>query len=685
MISLDKRQLFLYALAAITLGLLSFLFPNTLRFKYEYEEGKVWRYADLVAPYDFGIVKPISELNEEYAAIDSLFRNHYLKDPSLIDTIIKNFDADYHKTIQGLDPSKYRTLINQSEVYANLGKSILRKYYSAGIYQIDSLADRRDATEMTLIENNEVKTTRPLSVSDVNELVKKELAGTALEFSGLLYPLITRHVYPNISYDREKSERLKHLEKEKIAVTRGKVAQGELIISKDAIITKEIVQKLDSYRLAHIHKVSNNKSQWLVWIGYLLLSSLLLGIFVYFLQERLGPGLVTSIKNLFFILLWIVVFAYVTYLVESNGTLSLYIIPYCIAPIVLKTFFNTETAFFTYLVMILTIALIMSLGFEFILLELLSGFVVIATNRVTRYWSPFFRSILLIGLTYGLGYLGLTIIKEGNLAGFLWKNYLWFVVNVILVMLAYPLVPLLERIFGFTSAITLAELGDVNNPLLKELSLKAPGTFQHSLQVANIAEAAADTIKADSLLLRVSALYHDIGKMNEPEIFIENQGSHDPHALLSAEESAKKIISHVTIGVAMGRKNRLPKAVVDMISTHHGTTRVEYFYKRAKSEDPSLNDMGFRYPGPKPRTREEAILMLADSIEAACKSLKNPTEKDVNEMVDTIIAGKEGSNQLSESDLSYYEMNLIKNSFKKILKGIYHVRIEYPKDEVRLV
>jgi putative nucleotidyltransferase with HDIG domain len=204
------------------------------------------------------------------------------------------------------------------------------------------------------------------------------------------------------------------------------------------------------------------------------------------------------------------------------------------------------------------------------------------------------------------------------------------------------------------------------------------------LQVANIAEAAADTIGADSLLLRVSALYHDIGKMNDPEIFIENQGAHDPHASLSAEESARKIISHVSDGVAMGRKNRLPKAVVDMIGTHHGTTRVEYFFKRSQNESPDLDELAFRYPGPKPRSREEAILMLADSIEAACKSLKNPTEKDVNDMVDMIIAGKEAGNQLSESALSYHEMNLIKDSFKKILKGIYHVRIEYPKDDVQL-
>jgi putative nucleotidyltransferase with HDIG domain len=282
-----------------------------------------------------------------------------------------------------------------------------------------------------------------------------------------------------------------------------------------------------------------------------------------------------------------------------------------------------------------------------------------------------------------LGYLSLTVVKEGNLKSIDWSNYSWFVINTILVLLAYPLVPLLERIFGFTSAISLAELGDLNRPLLKELSFKAPGTFQHSLQVANIAEVAADAIGADSLLLRVAALYHDIGKMNEPEIFIENQSEYNPHKNLDPLESARKIIDHVSNGVMLAKKYGLPRSVIEMIKSHHGTTRVEFFYKasEAKNQLP-VDEVQYMYPGPKPITREEVILMLADSIEAACKSLKHPKEADIHQMVDRIFAVKHNASQFADSQISYMEMEQVRSSIKKVLRGIYHIRVEYPEDQI---
>ncbi|NND34427.1 MAG: HDIG domain-containing protein [Saprospiraceae bacterium] len=678
MIRYDKKYILIYAIAGLTIGLLSFLFPDNISYKFEYEEGKVWRYEDLIAPFDFGIMKPARELQEEYSAIDSLFRSHYIKDGELISAVVRSFEDSFLKTLNSLDRSQYKPVFDHSDAYLNLGKSTLRKYYSAGIYHEDSLANPADAQGMTLIDDHQIKTTRPLSIKETSEEIRRDLASSDLDFAGLLYPLLLRNISPNIIYDEERTDRMRKIEKDKIALTRGKISRGELIVAEDAVLTKELIQRLDSYQIAYEQRISQDKSLWIVWLGYLLLCALLIGIFIYLVFEQVFER--ARIKDLVFMLLWIVVFVYITWLVDSNGTLSLYIIPYCIAPIVLKTFFDNQIAFYTYVAMILTIALVMSLGFEFILIQLLAGTVAIATNRVTRYWTPFFQSILLIGLSYAVCYLGLTVIKEGNLQNLIWKNYIWFVVNVLLVMLAYPLVPLLERIFGFTSAITLAELGDVNKPILKELSLKAPGTFQHSLQVANIAEAAAEEIGADSLLLRVSALYHDVGKMKEPELFVENQSNENPHKSLAPEESARRIIAHVAEGVAIAKKQRLPRNIVDMIKTHHGTTRVEYFYN-ASLEQESLEvatDDQFRYPGPKPRSKEETILMMADSIEAACKSLKSPSEEDINSMVDQIISGKERSGQFSDSKLSYHEMQLARNSFKKVLKGIYHLRIEYP-------
>lgn len=308
--------------------------------------------------------------------------------------------------------------------------------------------------------------------------------------------------------------------------------------------------------------------------------------------------------------------------------------------------------------------------------------VTVLTNHVTRYWSKFFNSILLILLTYCLGYLGLALIKEGSFQTIDWSMFIWFFINVVLTLLAYPLVPLLERVFGFTSSITLSELSDVNKPLLRELSIKAPGTFQHSLQVGNLSEAAADAIGADSLLLRVAAMYHDIGKVIEPNIFIENQGGNNPHDRLTPEESATKIIAHVSNGVAMAKKNRLPKVIIDFIRTHHGTTRVEYFYQAYVKENGGSSDEHesvFGYPGPKPSTREQAILMLADSVEAASKSLKEPTESDINNLVDKIITFKIDHKQLQYTDLSFRELEKIRVSMKKVLKSINHIRVEYPE------
>lgn len=676
-----RKHLAIYLLCISTILLLGLLFPNTLRFKYEFEEGKIWRYNDLISPYDFGILKPDEDLQREYAGVDSIFRSHYVKDQQKIDAVLIDFENDFQKTTFG-QTGEILTAVNRNpEQYLNYAKALLRKYYDRGIVKIDSLQSPDDLTSMQVLEGNEFIKTQPIDAAEVHDQIRNELANSTLPHVSFLYPLLSRHIHPNINFDKDLINRLKSAEKAKIAVTRGKVSRGELIVARDAVITQEISRRLMSYRVAHERQVAQNKSPWFVWGGYFILMCLLIGVFTFYFWQWIEHR-PNALKILIFIHLWILVYSFITYLVESNGTLSVYMIPYCIAPIVLKTFFEEKFAFSTYVILIITVALIFSFGFEFILLQVSAGLVAIVSNKVTRYWSPFFRSILLIGCTYIIGSLSLTFIKEGTIKLVEWEDYTWFLVNILLVLLAYPLVPLLERIFGFTSAISLAELGDVNRPLLKELSLKAPGTFQHSLQVANIAEAAADSIGADSLLLRVSALYHDIGKMQEPEIFIENQGEYNPHRSLTAQESAEKIINHVVAGAIMAKKHRLPKPITDMILSHHGTTRVEYFFKASEQGNLDLrtNEASFRYPGPKPVTREEVILMLADSIEAACKSLKNPTETDIRQMIDRIFSGKQASAQFSESEISYREMEKIRNSLYRVLQSIYHIRIEYPTE-----
>ncbi len=674
---LKRKHLAAYTIALGTVLLLSLLFPNTLRFKYEFEEGKIWRYDDLYSPFDFGILKPTEELQREYAAIDSTFRNHYTKDLQKVEAVLPDFESDFQKTLAAQSDEVLTSVNRNPQQYLTYGKSLLEQFYVNGIVNADSVKDTEDLRKMLVLEGNEIKSIQPLDVEGVNDQIRAALANSSIPHVSFLYPLLSRHIHPNIYFDRELTDKLRKAEKDKIAVTRGKVSRGELIVASDAVITSEVAHRLESYRIAYEKQVTQDKSPWYVWSGYLFLMLLLTGVFTSYLWQWL-ENRADALKSLIFIHLWLLIFTFINYLVETNGTLSVYIIPFCITPIVLKTFFDDKIAFSTFVVMIISIALIFSFGFEFVLLQVAAGLVAIVSNKVTRYWSPFFRSILLIGLTYGLGYLSLTLIKEGTLKSIDFSVYSWFLINIVLLLLAYPLVPLLERVFGFTSAISLAELGDLNRPLLKELSLKAPGTFQHSLQVANIAEAAADSIGADSLLLRVAALYHDIGKIENPEIFIENQGDHNPHDQLTPLESARKIIGHVTTGVTLARKHGLPKPVIDIILSHHGTTRVEYFF-RATGTDQPVDEALFRYPGPKPVTREEVILMLSDSVEAACRSLKNPTETDLQQMIDRIFTTKHSSSQFSDAEITYQEMEKVKNSFRKVLQGIYHLRIEYPE------
>jgi putative nucleotidyltransferase with HDIG domain len=380
--------------------------------------------------------------------------------------------------------------------------------------------------------------------------------------------------------------------------------------------------------------------------------------------------------------MWIVIFAYLVYIIEKTDTLSAYVLPFAIVPIILKNFYKERLAMFVHLVIVLIASFLSSLGYEFTVLQMLVGMVAVLVVSETRYWNRFFYGILFIVLTYFLGYFGLSLINTGSVYDTDWQVFVWLLINGMLTLLAYPFIPLLEKLFGFTSQITLAELGDINRPVLKELSLKAPGTMQHSLQVSHLSTAAAEAIGANSLLIKVGALYHDIGKINDPEVFIENQrGGVSPHENWTNFESAEKIIRHVTDGKKLAKKHRLPQVLIDFIMTHHGTTRVEYFYRNQLNSFPDreFDETLFRYPGPKPRTQEEAILMLADSLEAASKSLKNPTGQDIDNLVDKIIAYKIDEHQLDDAKLTFRELKMCEETFKSTLRSMHHIRVEYPE------
>lgn len=673
----NRSDIVKYALVLLTIFLLSLLFPNNVRFKYDYQVGQVWNHGDLRAPFDFAILKPDSLLNIEMAGVADRLGKYYIRDNELPGVAAQAFSDDLTRIVQNLAPGDYPDLQRKPVKYVDVGNEILNQFYEDGIITEDSI---NHSKVIKVVKENVVSELAPKSAGALRELLRLKLQESGLPHASILYPLLERQLQPNIIFDQQLTRKFLETALQKITRTKGLVREGDLVISSGAIISDEAGRRLDSFKSAYESEISASKSHWVVFGGYLLLTCLIVGVYLFYLQYH-NREVFESARKLLFMLMWLPLYGYLVHIVEANGTLSTYMIPFCIAPIVIKTFYNDRLALFSLIVIVLIASFLSSLGYEFTFLQILAGIVTVLSNHITRYWSKFFNSILLILLTYCLGYLGLALIVEGDLKTIEWSLFIWFFINVILTFLAYPLVPLLERIFGFTSSITLSELSDVNKPLLKELSMKAPGTFQHSLQVGNLAEAAAEEIGADSLLLKVSALYHDIGKVAAPEIYIENQGAHNPHDRLSPMVSARKIIEHVPTGVALAKKHRLPGEIIDLIWTHHGTTRVEYFYQAALKDGSITSDSApeFQYPGPKPTTKEQAILMLADSLEAASKSLKEPTEDSINKLVDKIIGYKIEFGQLEGADISFRELEKVRTSFKKVLKSIYHIRVEYPE------
>jgi len=459
--------------------------------------------------------------------------------------------------------------------------------------------------------------------------------------------------------------------------------QGDIIISRNQLVKSSNAQILKEYYAPQMSESSFFSSDRLIYfLGYFLLTALIIGALLVFAQKYF-PDIFDKTSGVLFLLLWPVLFSLLVFLVNQNETISPYLIPFCLAPIIVYNFYDGRLALLVHIVVILIASFLSGLGYEFTFLQILAGIVTVLIISETRYWNKFFQSILAILATYIIGYLGLALINSGSLDRPEYNVFGWLAINTLLLLLAYPFIPIIEKIFGFTSSITLAELSDMNKPLLKELSLKAPGTLQHSLQVANLGEAAAERIGANSLLVKTAALYHDIGKLKQSHYFIENSKGENHHDSISNFESAEIIINHVIEGEAMAKKARLPRLISDMIKTHHGTTRVEYFYRKQLNDEPNreFDESIFRYPGPKPSTKEQTILMLADSIEAAAKSLKSPTGQDIDALVDKIVDYKIDEGQLSDSTLSFNELEACKDVFKSLLRSIYHVRIEYPEEK----
>lgn len=669
--------------------LIILLFPNNVKFKYTFERGQPWRYEELIAPFDFPIKKTEAELTAEREELIQNFSPYYELDYSISKAAGQQFGLDFEQQLQQSETQEqFQDVSRRPQAYREFGSKLLTRLFDEGIVSIRPEDENHGADFVINIVKGGIKEQKTIEQlmlpEDARDFLGDTLPYSRLSEPEFLFPLLESLIRPNVYYSDTLTRQFKEDLLAGIVTSRGRVSKGELIIPKVGIVTDEIYQKLLSFRDQYEKEITEKQSSRGVLIGYIILTVLLISIFVTYLQN-FAPDVFHKNKQLIFVMLWLVAFSYLTFLVEKSGVLSAYLIPFCIVPIVIKAFYTDRLALFVHIIIVLFASFITSLGYEFTFLQLLVGIIVILSNIDTRNWSRFFYSMLFIFLTYAMAYTGLELIKDGSLHDANLNFFAWTGLNVLLTLLAYPLIPLFERFFSFISPITLIELSDLNRPLLQQLATKAPGTLQHSLQVANLSEAAAREIGADHLLVKVAALYHDIGKTLQPEYFIENQSGQSPHEQLDELTSARTIIEHVTEGVKIAQKAKLPEILINFIKTHHGTTKVEYFYRKYQKNHPDepVDESLFRYPGPLPRSKEETIMMLADSIEAACKSLKEPTEKELMDFIDKIIQHKVTQGQLDDSAMTFKELEASTKVFKKIMRSVHHLRIEYPEEEKR--
>ncbi|MCD4770705.1 MAG: HDIG domain-containing protein [Bacteroidales bacterium] len=489
-------------------------------------------------------------------------------------------------------------------------------------------------------------------------------------------------IKPNISFNKNLSDNEQSNLLNTISLTRGLVQKGELIISRGELVNEYRFRVLESLRYEFGAKVGSYNS-WLLIFGQVLLMSasfLILFLFLYnFRREVLD-----SFQKTMFIVLLILVFIILTRVILLMPELSVYLIPFAIIPVVIRTFYDPRLALFILLVTIMIAGFLVPNSFEFLFLNFISGVVVIFSLTNTYRRGKLFLSASMVFLTFSIVYFGIGIIQEGDVKRIDWFNFAWFAGNSALILLSYPLIFVFEKTFGFLSDATLFELSDTNQPLLRRLAEEAPGSFQHSMQVASLAEDVAREVGANPLLVRAGALYHDIGKVKKSEYFTENQADgFNPHDNIEPDESASLIINHISKGVELARKAGLPEQIIDFIRTHQGTTKTYYFYRQYKDENPKekIDPNRFSYPGPKPFSKETALLMMADAVEAASRSLKEYNEETIRNLVETIIDHQMQEDQFTEAPISFRDITLAKNVLVKRLLTIYHARISYPKEE----
>ena len=662
-------------LVIVTVAIVVWIMPHDNTNLFHVEQGKPWKYAELTAPFDFPIYKAESVVKHERDSIMKEYQPYYKYNVEIERQMVHKFTTDYADGIPNV-PDDYISIISNR----------LHSLYQQGIMESKEYETlRSDTTNMINIVNKKQAT----SVS-ILEVYSAKRAYEQLFMDEKLIPMraalqkcnLNNYIIPNLTYDQERSETSRNELMASIPLASGLVQKGQKIVDRGEIVTDRTYRIIDSYVRENDRRNQDKTQNQISLIGQILYVSVLMICFTLYLSLYRKDYFENS-RNAAMLYTFIVIFALLTALFVRNTFIHVYILPYAMVPIFIRIFMDSRTAFMTHTTMVLICANMLQHPFEFTVVELVAGLVAITSLRELSKRSQLFRTAIVITLSCIIVNLAFDWTKATALSQIDYSIYNYLIFNGIALLFAYPLLYLIEKTFGFTSDITLIELSNTNSPLLRRMSEIAPGTFNHSIQVANLAGEIANKIGAKAQLVRTGALYHDIGKLANPIYYTENQSGIDPHEMLTDIESAQIIISHVTEGLKMADKEGLPKVIRDFIATHHGLGKTKFFYIRYKNEHPDepVDDLLFTYPGPNPFTREHACLMMADSVEAASRSLPDYTEQSIRGLVEKIIDTQVAEGYFRECPITFRDIQYAKTVLIEKLKTIYHTRISYPSEK----
>ena len=660
-------------LVLITVLLIVWALPRNESKQFRYDIGKPWMYGSFIAKFDFPIYKTDEAIKEQEDSLLETYQPYYNYDPAVEKKQVSKFLADYQNGIPGL-PHNYVRLIADR----------LHRLYQAGIMDTPEYNEAyRDSTsQVRLVSGNNAQS---ISLGCVYSTLSAYEQLFIDEQIAMQRPILQRcnlnnYIEPNLIYDKGRSETERNDLLSSIPPASGMVMSGQKVIDRGDIVDEYTYRVLSSFereikrRSATQTQITNTIIGQVIFVTLMVfLFTMYLGLFRrdYFNKPR-------SIAMLYTL---ITLFPVVVSLMMRHNFLSVYMLPFAMVPIFVRVFMDSRTAFVCHVTMILICTTAVRYQYEFIIIQLVAGLIAIYSLRELTRRAQVFKTAILVGIGSTFVYLALQLMQDNDFSSMDHDMYYHFVVNAVLLLIAYPMMYIIEKMFGFVSSVTLFELSNTNRGLLRDLSEIAPGTFQHSITVGNLAAEIANKIGANALLVRTGALYHDIGKMKNPVFFTENQAGVNPHDTLTYQESARIIISHVTEGVKLAERENLPTIIRDFIVTHHGTGITKFFYIKYKNEHPEeeVDPAPFTYPGPNPFTREQAILMIADGVEAASRSLPEYTEESISTLVNRMIDQDVTDGYFKECPITFRDLAIAKLVLIERLKAIYHTRISYPE------